>query len=125
MIYPNVPALVPTTPSTSFDLSLAIGSLERLRDTRPARILAPHYGVRVDATNLITDNIRALKEWEVTIGSMLKDGASPEQIARILTDETARRAGQSLGTIPNYLSVSIKVSVLGFTRYLKTVAKRA
>jgi glyoxylase-like metal-dependent hydrolase (beta-lactamase superfamily II) len=125
IIYPNVPVLVPTTPPTSFNLPLAISSLERIRDTRPARILAPHYGVMVDATNLIADNIRALKEWQVKIGSMLKDGASPEQIATTLTDETARRAGQSLGTIPDYLSVSIKISVLGFTRYLKTVAKGA
>ena len=125
LIYPSVPVLVPTTPPTSFNLPLAIGSLERVRDTRPARILAPHYGVMVDATNLIADNIRALKEWEAKIGSMLKDGASPDQIARTLTDETARRAGQSLGTIPDYLSVSIKISVLGFTRYLKTVAKGA
>ena len=125
IIYPNVPVLVPTTPPTSFNLPLAISSLERIRDTRPARILAPHYGVMVDATNLIADNIRALKEWQVKIGSMLKDGASAEQIATTLTDETARRAGQSLGTIPDYLSVSIKISVLGFTRYLKTVAKGA
>jgi glyoxylase-like metal-dependent hydrolase (beta-lactamase superfamily II) len=123
IIYPNVPILVPTTPPTSFDLSLAIGSLERIRDTRPARILAPHYGVMADATKLIADNIQALKDWEVKIGSMLKDGATPEQITRTLTDETARRAGQSLGIMPDYLSVSIKVSVLGFIRYLRTVAK--
>ena len=125
IFYPNVPVLVPTTPPTSFNLSLAIGSLERVRDTRPTRILAPHYGVMVDATNLLADNIRVLKEWEVKIGSMLKDGVSPEQIARTLTEETARRAGQSFGAIPDYLSVSIRISVLGFTRYLKTVAKRA
>ena len=123
IIYPNVPVLVPTTPPTSFDLPLAIGSLERIRDTRPTRILAPHYGAMVDATNLIADNIRALKEWEVEIGSMLKDGVSPEQIARILTEQTARRAGQSLSMMPDYLSVSIKVSVLGFTHYLRAFVR--
>ena len=125
IFYPNVPVLVPTTPPTSFNLPLAIGSLERVRDTRPTRILAPHYGVMVDPTNLIADNVRALKEWEMKIGSMLKDEASPEQIATTLIDETARRAGQSFGPIPDYLSVSIRISVLGFTRYLKTVAKGA
>jgi glyoxylase-like metal-dependent hydrolase (beta-lactamase superfamily II) len=125
MIYPNVPVLVPTTPPTSFNLPLAIGSMERIRDIRPTRLLTPHYGVMVDATNLIAHNIRALKEWEIKIGSLLKDGTSTEQIARILTDESARRAGKSPDTIPDYLSVSIRVSVLGFTRYLETIAKAA
>ena len=125
MVYPNVPVLIPTTPPTSFNLSLAIGSMERIRDTRPTRLLTPHYGVVVDATNLIADNIRALNEWEIRIGSLLKDGTSTEQIARILTDESARRAGKSPDTIPDYLSVSIRVSVLGFTRYLETIAKAA
>ncbi len=74
-----------------------------------------------DATNFIADNIRALNDWDVKIRSMLKDGALQEQIVRVLTDETARRVGQSLGMMPDYLSVSLKVSVLGFIRYLKTV----
>ena len=125
IIYPNVPVLVPTTPPTSFNLPLAIGSLERIRGTRPTRLLTPHYGVMVDATNLIADNIQALKEWEKKIDNLLKDGASPEQIARILTNESARRAGKSPDTIPDYLSVSIRVSVLGFTRYLENIAKAA
>jgi len=55
--------------------------------------LAPHYGVTFNATNSIADNIRALKDWEVKIGSILKDGTPPEQIARTLTDETAFCAG--------------------------------
>ena len=124
VMYPDVPVLVPTTPPTSFNLTLAIGSLERVRDTRPARILAPHYGIMGDATNLIADNIRALKEWELKINRMLKDGLSSQQIARTLIDETAHSAGQSLGIIPDHLSLSIMVSVLGFTRYLRTVPKR-
>lgn len=122
-IYPSVPVLVPTTPPPSFNLSLAISSLERVKDTRPTRFLTPHYGMMVDATNLIADNIRALKDWAVNIRGMLKEGKSPEQIIKILADETAHRAGQSLGIMPDYLSVSIKNSVLGFTRYLKSVVE--
>jgi len=121
IIYPNFPVLVPTTPPTSFNLRLAVTSLERIKETRPARILAPHYGVMDDATNLIADNIRSLNDWDVKIRSMLKDGVLQEQIVRVLTDETARRVAQSLGMMPDYLSVSIKVSVLGFIRYLKIV----
>jgi glyoxylase-like metal-dependent hydrolase (beta-lactamase superfamily II) len=121
IIYPNFPVLVPTTPPTSFNLRLAVASLERIKETRPARILAPHYGVMDDATNFIAQNIRALNDWDAKIGSMLKDGALQEQIVRVLTDETARPVGQSLSMMPDYLSVSIKVSVLGFIRYLKIV----
>jgi hypothetical protein len=74
-----------------------------------------------DATNFIAQNIRALNDWDAKIGSMLKDGALQEQIVSVLTDETARRMAQSLSMMPDYLSVSIKVSVLGFIRYLKIV----
>jgi glyoxylase-like metal-dependent hydrolase (beta-lactamase superfamily II) len=125
IIYPHVPVLVPTTPPTSFNLPLAVGSLERIRGTRPTRLLTPHYGVMIDATSLISDNIQALKEWAIKISSLLKEGASLERIARILTVESARRAGKSIDTIPDYLSVSIRVSVLGFTRYLENIAKAA
>ncbi len=118
-IYPSVPILVPTTPPPSFDLQLAVRSLELVRGTQPARILTPHYGIMVDARNLIVDNIRVLKEWELKISGLLKDGASPAWITRILTDETARRAGQLPGMMPDYLSMSIKNSVLGFARYLE------
>jgi hypothetical protein len=78
-----------------------------------------------DATSLIADNILALKKWELKIDRMLKDGVSSQQIARTLIDETAHRAGQSPGILPDYLSLSIRISVLGFTRYLRTVAKGA
>jgi glyoxylase-like metal-dependent hydrolase (beta-lactamase superfamily II) len=125
MIYPDFPILIPTTPPTSFNLQLAINSLERLRETEPSNLLTPHYGVLVDADEMIDENIHALQEWEVKIAKMLRDGAPLEAITRTLIEETARRGGRSLDAVADYLSVSIRISVLGFTRYLEVVGLSA
>ncbi len=113
--------LVPTTPPTSFSLPLAVGSLERIKEVRPTKLLTPHYGVMDEATNLIDDNIQALNDWNAKICNMLEHGTVQEEIVRILTNETAGRVGQSPSEMPDYLSVSIRVSVQGFIRYLKAV----
>jgi glyoxylase-like metal-dependent hydrolase (beta-lactamase superfamily II) len=43
--YPDFPAVIPATPPTSFNLRLALESLERIREIVPTKILAPHFGV--------------------------------------------------------------------------------
>src|SRR5208337_4452039 len=39
--YPDFPVLIPTTPPTSFNFELALGSLERIRQLAPSEFLAP------------------------------------------------------------------------------------
>jgi glyoxylase-like metal-dependent hydrolase (beta-lactamase superfamily II) len=116
--YPSFPVLTPTTPPTTFNLQLAIESLERIQALAPSKLLTPHYGV-VANSDVIDKNIHALKEWEAKIRKMVGEGFTQDEIARGLIEETARRGGLSADVIPDYLSLSIRISALGFMRYLK------
>jgi len=116
--YPDFPVLTPTTPPTSFNLQLAIDSLEKLRKLAPSELLTPHFGVRTNG-NVIDETVQALKRWEVRIGKMARDGLTQDEIARYLIEDTARRGNPSGDTMPDYLALSIKISTFGFVRYLK------
>jgi glyoxylase-like metal-dependent hydrolase (beta-lactamase superfamily II) len=116
--YPAFPALVPTTPPTSFNLEQSVQSLERIRNTSPTEFLTPHYGVMRNAEQMIGENVKALHDWKTRIEKMVKGSSSVDELVKTLTEETSQRAGRPLTEVPEYLRISIKVSVLGFLRYL-------
>ncbi len=116
--YPDFPVLIPTTPPTSFNLEQAISSLQRIRAASPTEFLTPHYGVMRNAGPLIDENANALLHWKTGIEKMVKEGSSMEVMVRALTEETCERLRRPVTAVPDYLRVSIKISVLGFLRYL-------
>lgn len=117
--YPDFPILLPTTPPTSFNLEQTLGSLERLRVNFPSELYTPHYGVVKNATHWIGENVNSLLRWSAFIESRRKRGFSDEGIANALMDEVCRDIGQPLSEVPDYVLISIKISALGFLRYLK------
>jgi len=117
--YPEFPVLIPTTPPTSFNFKLTVESLERIRRIKPTKLLTPHFGLMTNAADLIDHNLEVLREWKARIEGMVRNGNSQDEITRTLTEKTAQRAGMPVTGIPDYLSVSIRTSVLGFLRYLK------
>jgi len=116
--YPTFLALIPTTPPTSFNLEAAIASLQRIKQLSPKLLATPHYGVIHDAATSIDANIRSLQDWTATIDRMLRDGLSAGSIITTLTETIAGEVTHSNGPLPDYLRVSIRVSVLGVLRYL-------
>jgi glyoxylase-like metal-dependent hydrolase (beta-lactamase superfamily II) len=116
--FPKFPVLIPTTPPTSFNLERTLQSLDRMRDSSPVEFYTPHYGVVRNAMQWITENANCLQNWRKTVGKMKESGWSPEQISTAQTDEVARLMHQATSNVPDYLRVSIKISVLGFLRYL-------
>lgn len=120
--YPDFAVLVPTTPPTSFNLDQAVQSLERIRAASPSEFLTPHYCVMKNARQLIDENVNALQHWKTRIEKMTKEGSSVDKLVEALTEETCRRAGRPVTEVPDYLGISIKVSVLGFLRYLRHAA---
>lgn len=115
---PNFPILIPTTPPTSFNLEQTLQSLERIRATSPMEFYTPHYGVVKDAMRWITENVNSLQHWCTSIERMRSTGFSDEGMTRALTDEFAGIIGRPVSEMPDYLRISIKISVLGFLRYL-------
>lgn len=123
--YPDFSVLVPTTPPTSFNLEEAIQSLERIRAASPSEFLTPHYGVMRNAEQLIDENVNALRHWKTRIEKMTNERLSVDGLVKALTEETCQRAGRLETDVPDYLRISIKISVLGFLRYLRHPASGA
>jgi glyoxylase-like metal-dependent hydrolase (beta-lactamase superfamily II) len=116
--YPDFPVLIPTTPPTSFNLELALESLERIRQTAQDGFLAPHFGI-MKGTELIDENVKALKVWKTKIERGVKEGRSTEAITKTLQEETSALCGRPVTSMPYYVTGSISRSVLGFVRYLR------
>lgn len=115
---PQFPVLIPTTPPTSFNLKAAVESLRRIGQLRPKRLLTPHYGTIGNAQDSIDANIQALEVWATKIGQMLNNGLSIESMVTVLAEEIARRTPNPI-ELPDYLRMSIRLSVLGAVRYLR------
>lgn len=115
---PNFPILIPTTPPTSFNLEQTLQSLERIRASSPVEFYTPHYGVVKDAMRCITENVNSLQHWCTSIERMRRTGFSNEGMAKALTDEMAGIIGRPASEMPDYLRISIEISVLGSLRYL-------
>jgi glyoxylase-like metal-dependent hydrolase (beta-lactamase superfamily II) len=122
--YPAFPVLIPTTPPTSFNLDAAITSLQRIKKVSPKRLLTPHYGVIHDAVGSIDANIRILQDWTTKINKMLRSALSTNSIITTLTEAIARETGRP-EPLPDYVAMSIRVSVLGVVRYLESPDRKA
>ena len=121
--YPAFPILVPTTPPTSFNFEQTLESLERIRACHPSEFYTPHFGVVEDANQWVGRNIESLVRWKSMIEGMMEKRFSEKEIWESLTLETCKEMGQPLSTMPAYLRISIKLSVLGFLRYLNKQAQ--
>jgi glyoxylase-like metal-dependent hydrolase (beta-lactamase superfamily II) len=118
--YPDFPVLIPTTPPTSFSLTLALDSIQRIRETAPKQFLAPHFGAMVHCNKILDSNAKALREWKARIEAGIKDGHSAESLAKELQTLISGRSGLPVESMPDYVVGSISRSVLGFMQYLTT-----
>ena len=117
------PILIPTTPPTSFNLEVALGSLQRLRQLSPKQLLTPHYGVVGSARDEIDANIRSLEVWVAKIGEMLKAGTTIDSMVALMAEEISRHLPNPM-ELPDFLLTSIRLSVLGVVRYLNLSDRR-
>ncbi len=118
LYHPNFPILIPTTPPTSFNLEKMLQSLELLGSSSPLEFYTPHYGVVQNAKKWIEENVKSLLLWRTSIKQMKRSGLTNERMTRAIIEETCERMGRPVGEMPGYLCVSVKISVLGFLRYL-------
>ena len=117
--YPGFPILTPTTPPTSFNLEQTLKSLERIRATSPLDFYTPHYGLVGNATQWVHENVESLHRWKSSIQEMIKKGFGAEQISHALTDDRCNKLGRAGSEAPDYFRTLVKISVLGFIRYLE------
>ncbi len=117
--YPDFPILIPTTPPPSFQLEQAIGSIERIRSFSPTRLLTPHFGIVADAQEWLADNVRTLHQWGNEFENLTAEGQSSEEIIKVFLGKVSAQVGGPVNDMPEHLRISIRISVLGFIRYLK------
>jgi glyoxylase-like metal-dependent hydrolase (beta-lactamase superfamily II) len=118
VLHPSFPVLVPTTPPPSFNLEDAIESLERLGKLPVNQLFTPHFGVYSN-DHWVQSNSSALLEWRTKLNGLKDKGAPMDQIIEEFLNDVSKQIGRSVTEVPEHLRLTTKVSVLGFTAYLK------
>jgi glyoxylase-like metal-dependent hydrolase (beta-lactamase superfamily II) len=121
---PGFPVLIPTTPPPSFNLELALESLDRLIGLTPVQLLTPHYGLLANAGEMLEENVGALLRWRSRLENLASNKSSIEEVLEILTVDICKRIGGSPPDLPDSLRTTLRVSVLGFLGYLERSSER-
>jgi glyoxylase-like metal-dependent hydrolase (beta-lactamase superfamily II) len=116
---PDAGVLRPSTPPPDFDLDLAIGSLRRFAERRPAALALAHYGLVGDPTPLLAEAEDTLIRWAGVAERAWREGAD---IAAALD---AAFAGDFTGVDPAQRDKldtlnGVHSNAAGFRRWLDT-----
>jgi glyoxylase-like metal-dependent hydrolase (beta-lactamase superfamily II) len=117
--HPGFPVLVPTTPPPSFDLEQTIESIEHLRQFTISRLCTPHFGIQEGGIELFDRNVEVLMEWKAVLEALMAKGLGEDAIIQEVENDVAKKAGKALGNLPDYLRLTLRLTVQGFMRYLK------
>lgn len=117
IIYPDVKAMIPTTPPPSFDPGTLISTLKKLGQNSPKLLLMPHFGARSDAKNVFEKTEEKVIQWVERVREMRNRGYTLEQIQNEMERSVMEEAG--LASLPPYARLSIRTSLLGIMKYLE------
>ena len=117
IVYPDLKALIPTTPPPSLNPTELVSTVKTLRQTTPSELLVPHFGVRNDVEWVFDRTVELVGRWVERVSAMWKKGMSLDQAAEAMEQEVRSDAGVSELTI--YAKVSIRTSVMGIMHYLQ------
>jgi glyoxylase-like metal-dependent hydrolase (beta-lactamase superfamily II) len=71
---PSAGIIRPAAPPPDFDLDLAINSLRRFRERRPAGVALAHYGLLPDPMAMLEEAEDILRQWAIVAEAAWKDG---------------------------------------------------
>ena len=117
IVYPDMTALIPTTPPPSFRPGELVASVGKLRQMAPSALLVPHFGMRKDTDWVFDQTVELVQSWVEQVKELWKKGGE-------LDDRTEKMEGQvkrsaDFGELPIYAKVSVRTSVMGILNYLK------
>jgi glyoxylase-like metal-dependent hydrolase (beta-lactamase superfamily II) len=121
---PDARVLRPATPPPDYDLELALGSIERIRDrARGSKVLFSHFGP-VDEVDRICDlALQRFRAWTEAVGHALPDTDDVDAVATVLEDlaradaETGAQAPLDLQALETMSS--IRLNAMGIAGYWK------
>ena len=116
IVYPDLKALIPTTPPPSFNPSELVATIGQLRQTTPKELLVPHFGTRKDVGWVFDRTAELVLAWVEQVKEMWKRKATLDEVAETMEKAVGRDAGRD--ELPIYARVSVRTSAMGIMHYL-------
>lgn len=107
---PETGDLRPATPPPEFDLDAALGSLQRMRERSPTRLLFSHFGPVTDVATTLDRSVEELRLWVELVREARGDGLDLDHAVARVRERTAER--YALRSVPD---LEEKVEVLSST----------
>jgi glyoxylase-like metal-dependent hydrolase (beta-lactamase superfamily II) len=117
IVYPDMKALIPTTPPPSFDPADLVATIGALRQTTPSELLVPHFGVRKDVDWVFDRTAELVQLWVDKVKILWKKGMSLDEVSEVMEGDVMRDAGAN--DLAIYAKVSVRTSVMGIFHYLE------
>jgi glyoxylase-like metal-dependent hydrolase (beta-lactamase superfamily II) len=117
IVYPDLKALIPTTPPPSFDPTQLVATVRTLKQTTPSELLVPHFGIRKDVDWVFDQTAELVERWVELVRGLWKKGMSLDQASEVMEKGVLEAAG--VRELPIYAVVSVRTSVMGIIRYLE------
>jgi glyoxylase-like metal-dependent hydrolase (beta-lactamase superfamily II) len=118
---PETGDLRPATPPPEFDLDAALGSLQRMRERNPARLLFSHFGPVSDVSTTLDRSVEELQLWVELVREARTDGLDLDHAVARVRERTAERyAVREQPELEHKLEVlsSTEADVAGIWRWL-------
>jgi glyoxylase-like metal-dependent hydrolase (beta-lactamase superfamily II) len=117
IVYPDLNALIPTTPPPSFDPTQLVATTKTLKQTSPSELLVPHFGIRKDVDWVFDQTAHLVEQWVEVVRRLWKKGMTLDQVSDVMEKRVIEEAGAQELTI--YAKVSVRTSVMGIIHYLE------
>jgi glyoxylase-like metal-dependent hydrolase (beta-lactamase superfamily II) len=117
IVYPDLKALIPTTPPPSFDPTQLVATIRALKQTTPSELLVPHFGTRKDVDWVFDQTTELVERWVELVRGLWKKGMSLDQASEAMEKGVVDASG--VKELPIYAQVSVRTSVMGIIHYLE------
>ena len=118
---PETGDLRPATPPPEFDLEAALGSLDRMRERTPTRLLFSHFGPVTDVPTTLDRSVEELRLWVELVRDARAEGLDLDHAVARVRERTAERyAVRGRPELDEKLEVlsSTEANTAGIWRYL-------
>jgi glyoxylase-like metal-dependent hydrolase (beta-lactamase superfamily II) len=125
---PDVGVLRPATPPPEFDIELAVGSIERIRERARSTLLLSHFGPVTETEAICELAANRIRGWGEEVRAALQRTDDLEEIAALLERRGAAEyledSGEPIDLERYDVLSSIQMNASGLIRYWKKRAER-
>lgn len=116
---PNIPTMIPTTPPPSFDPTKLADTIDKLLELDPKGLLAPHYGFRKNAPNILQETKIKTDRWIREIKTFQKEGLGLDEITEHFVSRLTKETGLKNQGLDTFTQLVVKVSIMGILTFLE------